>query len=212
MNHQKLLQQVIGVTLVMLLLVGCGTPTATSVSETPAAISTLAPSTATPTPMPAAIQSTAMPTSPTATLTLAPSVILYLREDDQLSESPFSDAALIQTFAGAENSAEWRAALRGDIEGTMYEFRVFFASYGDTTYQLDIILDHEGNQTVLATTSVEIGEDKFKLCPETVSGTDPDAVAGDMLIFRMTHIAGDSGAVAVSPDFQSHIALPPYAK
>jgi hypothetical protein len=212
MNHQKLLQQVIGVTLLMLLLVGCGAPTATPVSEAPVATPTPAPSTATPTPMPAAIQSTTTPTSPTATLTLAPSLILYLREDDQLSESPFSDAALIQTFAGAENSAEWRTTLRGDIEGTMYEIRVFFASYGNTTYQLDIIHDHKGNQTVLATTSVKIGEDKFKLYPETVSGTDPDAVAGDMLIFRMTHIAGDSGAAAISPNFQSHIALPPYAK
>jgi hypothetical protein len=37
MSRSKLLQQVIAVTLVMLMLVGCGTPAATPVSEAPAA-------------------------------------------------------------------------------------------------------------------------------------------------------------------------------
>jgi hypothetical protein len=37
MNYQKLLQQMIGVTLAMLLLVGCDTPPTTLVSEAPAA-------------------------------------------------------------------------------------------------------------------------------------------------------------------------------
>jgi hypothetical protein len=47
MNRQKLLQQVIGVTLVMLLLVGCGAPAVTPVSEAPAATSSPVPSVAT---------------------------------------------------------------------------------------------------------------------------------------------------------------------
>jgi len=50
MSHQRVLQQVIGVTLVMLLLVGCNTPPATPVPEVPAATSTPVPSTATPVP------------------------------------------------------------------------------------------------------------------------------------------------------------------
>lgn len=50
MSYQKLLQRMIGVTLVMLLLVGCGAPTATTVSEAPAATSTPVPSAATPIP------------------------------------------------------------------------------------------------------------------------------------------------------------------
>jgi len=57
MSHRKLLQQMIGVTLVMLLLVGCGAPGSTPV-----------PPTSTPTPIPP----TATPVPPTLTATLPP--------------------------------------------------------------------------------------------------------------------------------------------
>ncbi len=52
MSRQQALQPVIAVTLVMLFLVGCGSPTATPVSEAPAATSTPKPPAATPTPEP----------------------------------------------------------------------------------------------------------------------------------------------------------------
>jgi len=50
MSYQKLLPQMIGLTLVMSLLVGCGAPPATPVSEAPVATSTPVPPTATPVP------------------------------------------------------------------------------------------------------------------------------------------------------------------
>ena len=67
MSYQKLLRQMIGVTLVMLLLVGCGAPPATPTSEAPAATSTPAPSVATPTPAP-----TSTPLPPTTSPALSP--------------------------------------------------------------------------------------------------------------------------------------------
>jgi len=54
MKYQTLLQQIIRGTLVILLLVGCGAPAATPVSEVPAATSTSVPSTSAPTPKPSA--------------------------------------------------------------------------------------------------------------------------------------------------------------
>ena len=54
MKYQTLLQQIIRGTLVILLLVGCGTPAATPISEVPAATSTPIPSTSAPTPEPSA--------------------------------------------------------------------------------------------------------------------------------------------------------------
>jgi len=57
----------IGVTLIMLLLVGCGAPAATPVSEAPAATSTPVPSAATPTPEPPTTTLTPVPPTPTPT-------------------------------------------------------------------------------------------------------------------------------------------------
>jgi hypothetical protein len=75
MSYQKLLQQMIGVTLFLLLLVGCGAPAATPVSEAPAATSTPVPSAATPTPEPPTATPTPIPPTPeppTATPTPIP--------------------------------------------------------------------------------------------------------------------------------------------
>ena len=72
MSRQKLLQQVIGVTLVVLFLVGCGAPAATPEPPTSTPIpptATSVPSTATPTPVP-----------PTATPTPVPTPALLLKE------------------------------------------------------------------------------------------------------------------------------------
>ena len=67
MSYQKLLRQMIGVTLVMLLLVGCGAPAATPVSEAPAATSTPELPAATPTLEAPTLTPTPVP--PTATPT-----------------------------------------------------------------------------------------------------------------------------------------------
>ena len=64
MSYKKLLQQVIGVTLVTLLLVGCGAPAATPMPPTPTPV----PPTATPVPpTPTPIPPTATPVPPTPT-------------------------------------------------------------------------------------------------------------------------------------------------
>lgn len=72
MNSRRLLQQTIGLTLVALLLVGCGgtpaEPTAMPTAIPPIVTSTLVPPTATPTPVPP----TATPVPPTATPTVKP--------------------------------------------------------------------------------------------------------------------------------------------
>ena len=70
MNHKRLLPQMIGLTLVVLLLVACGTPQPTRTSVPPTAVPTPIPPTAIPTP----ISPTATPTpvTPTATPTPVP--------------------------------------------------------------------------------------------------------------------------------------------
>lgn len=84
MSYQKWLQQVIGVMLVTVFLVGCGATAATSVSEAPVATSTLVPSAATPTPEPPTATPTPVPTSsPIAD----PSLLLRLRSDDSVEKA-----------------------------------------------------------------------------------------------------------------------------
>lgn len=77
MSRQKLLQQVVGATLVIVFLVGCGAPAATPMSEATAATSTLVPSAATPTskpptPTPTPVPPTPTPIPPTPTPTAIP--------------------------------------------------------------------------------------------------------------------------------------------
>jgi hypothetical protein len=67
MSYQKLLQRTIGVTLAMLLLIGCDTTPTTLVSEAPAATSTPVPSVATPTPTPLPPTATPTPVPPART-------------------------------------------------------------------------------------------------------------------------------------------------
>jgi hypothetical protein len=65
MSRQKLLQVVIGLTLIMLFLVGCGTTAPTPVSEAPAASPTPEPPTATPSPEPPTATPSPEPPTPT---------------------------------------------------------------------------------------------------------------------------------------------------
>lgn len=67
MSHRNLLQQVIGATLVVVFLVGCGAPAATPLSEAPAATSMPAPSKTTPTPESPTATPTQIPPTPTPT-------------------------------------------------------------------------------------------------------------------------------------------------
>jgi hypothetical protein len=67
MKNSILLQQVIAISLVMLILVGCGTPAAPPVSEAPAATSTPKVSTATPEPPTATPAPAETPEPPLAT-------------------------------------------------------------------------------------------------------------------------------------------------
>ena len=72
MSHSKLLQQLVGMMLIVLFLVGCGTPAATPVPEAPTTTPMPEPPTATPTPVPPTRTRTPIP--PTATPTLTPTV------------------------------------------------------------------------------------------------------------------------------------------
>ena len=89
MRYQKLLRLMIGVTSVVLLLVGCGAPAATPVSEAPAAASTLGPSTATPVPpIPTPVPPMLTPTPvPRPSLSADPSLLLRLRSDDPVEKA-----------------------------------------------------------------------------------------------------------------------------
>lgn len=184
--------------LLTVLLSGCApASTPTPPSTTPTSI----PPTDTPTP-------TFTPTEPpTITPTPIPTLIFYLRENEELSELPPTGTSQTQVFAGDGNSMEWQTTLQDDIEGTQYQFALFFGSYSKTTYQLDVILIHNGEQTVLATTEITIEGTDFKLYEKSISGVELDATSGDTLVFRITHIANDSGAIVISSAQQSYIII-----
>lgn len=94
-------EQMIGVMLVMLFLIGCRAPIATPVLEAPAATSTPVPLTATPTPeLPTA---TPTPVPPTASPTSAPHIEDSLLDKD--TGEPLVEARVILCLKGTEDPA-----------------------------------------------------------------------------------------------------------
>ena len=113
MNYQKLLQQMIGVTLAMLLLVGCDTPPTTLVSEAPAATSTSVPSVATPTPT---------PLPPTATLT----PVLPARTSEPPTATPtqaFTLATSAEEIVGTWHKTTGAGYIRFYEDGAFHQAR-----------------------------------------------------------------------------------------
>jgi len=132
MSRSILLQQVIAISLVMLILVGCGTPAAPPVSEAPAATSTPKVSTATPEP------STATPEPPTATPAPAetPEPPLATSVDDLIGRWSFGSGAYAQYFQFNEDGTYVMA--RGSVanlEDNQLHFGPFLFEDGLLTFE-----------------------------------------------------------------------------
>jgi predicted esterase len=155
MSYQKLLRQMIGVTLVMLLLAGCGAPAATPVSEAPAVTPTPEPPTATftpipPTPTPIPPTATPTPEPPTAmpTVTVAPSEFIASKVEDVVGiwETQFMGAVAYMQYE-ADGTSKLTDSLENlkkgiiGIPGTFwFEGTVFHVedAYGEGTYEVRV--------------------------------------------------------------------------
>jgi ABC-type transport system substrate-binding protein len=125
MKNSILLQQVIAISLVMLILVGCGTPAAPPVSEAPAATSTPKVSTATPEPPTATPAPAETPEPPLATSV-----------DDLIGRWSFGSGAYAQYFHFNEDGTYVMA--RGSVanlEDNQLQFGPFLFEDGLLTFE-----------------------------------------------------------------------------
>lgn len=108
-------------------------------------------------------------------------------------------------------SRDFPYTLTGDINGTSYLFNTWFASGGSTTLSIEIVLQQGDTETILASTTITSDSTQFSEFSEIMTGSDPETVAGDVLILRITAIGGVDGAIAVNddPDETTFLQIPP---
>ena len=208
MSKTKLLGLVIGLTLVILFVAGCGSsPVTTPVAEVPAAASTSEPPTATPVP----------PTPELPSATSIPGLTLYLCASGKAKELTTDCAAKQNEYSTANlhpkypnTKVDFVYKLGGDIQGTSYTFNLWLASGGKSKFDASLIVQHAGAETVIASTSFTVTSNKFTLFTDTVSGADPTTSSGDVLILRIFPASGAPGGVISKAvrEAASYITIP----
>jgi hypothetical protein len=205
-------------------LIGCGGNAPTAVSEAPAATSAPEQAAATPTPVPPTSTpepptATPTPEPPTATPTPEPPTATPTPEPPTPTPTPFpeitvylcntGDMSILTTEECKETGGfvyhsigpaileplTFEYTLDGDIKGSSFSYNLALASFGSTTFDAEILLRQNGNETVLASTSFTASSDNFEQFSETVTGVDPDTVKGDILLLRISFTGGDKGAI-----------------
>ncbi|MFC1960427.1 hypothetical protein ACFLYO_06925 [Chloroflexota bacterium] len=114
-------------------------------------------------------------------------------------------------YPNYQTTRDFPYTLTGDINGTSYSFNVWAASGDTTTLHAEIILQQGGTETVLASTLITSESTQYRVLSETVIGPDPETVAGDVVILRITAVEGVDGGIAYA-DTQSDttfIQIPP---
>jgi hypothetical protein len=164
-----------------------------------------------PTPTP-----TATPT-PTITPTPKPGAAtkVYLCYDSQRSPKEFLSAqpcslSNVQLFVYAGTQLEARnfeIPLTGDIAGASYSFEVLLASRGTTNFAVSAILRHGGVDTTLASTTFTARATTFEPFTATVTGVDPAAANGDVLIVRIRSVSGSDAAILITSSHQTFLSI-----
>lgn len=175
------------------------TPTATSTSTS----TSTATNTVTPTPT--------HTSTPTQTPTPV-SLVLDLCTDDRGSVLTVNCNRIGATqyyFYPPYNSHQFKYTLTGDIQGTTYSFNLWLASLGATTFEVSIILQQDGNETTLASTSFTATSSTYTQFSATVTGIDPATVNNDVLILKVFGVSGADGGLLNSQSRPSFITVPP---
>jgi hypothetical protein len=92
------------------------------------------------------------------------------------------------------SSMSWQAKLASDMAGTTYKFNLpvqtsITASSAAGTFTAEFILKRGSTETALATASIPTTRD-YAVKTASVIGPDPDAKAGDTLVFRLRITSG----------------------
>ncbi len=93
------------------------------------------------------------------------------------------------------SSFSWRAVLGMNLCGPNYEVDLVVRSEGPTGLRVEFLLEHQGEETILATRDYEIpqlGENVGFNIEDMIEGKDALSGKGDVLVFRLTHIFGNA--------------------
>lgn len=157
-------------------------------------------------------------TSNPATPSTQAQTVLYLCDRNDESHTKILTEEICQLGATqdivypqyGQTPINYEYTLPGDIQGTTYTFNLWLASGQTTTFDAQIVLRQGGKETVLASATFTATESDFKSFSQEVTGSDPAAAQGDILILRVIPASGIDGAVLYTNDEArtSYIALP----
>lgn len=103
----------------------------------------------------------------------------------------------------------WTRTLTGDMKGTAYKFNLSMDTLRNApsgTFKAEIIIKRGASENLVASTTFTAGP-KSEIKKVVLTGTDPDAAAGDKLIFRTQWVDGQS-CVSTDTDGNSFIEIP----
>jgi hypothetical protein len=104
--------------------------------------------------------------------------------DALLTSQPVLENANYEQIT-CSGTSECNVTLGGDITGDQYFFNFVLATSGTNTMEVEVVLNPGPNEIILATTSFTVSSDSYSYFKETVTGVNPDAVAGDVLSLRI---------------------------
>ena len=147
---------------------------------------------------------TATASSPTSTVTPTPgpSTVLYVcgcdSGEQRLSTTACPTPGIVTTCWFQPGAAmEWTTALTGDISGDSYSFILCLSTQSASThFTADIVLHHDGLETILASASFELAMGEYSWRSATMRGFDPTSRATDRLSLRLRHDGPSWGGIA----------------
>jgi tetratricopeptide (TPR) repeat protein len=138
-------------------------------------------------------------------------ITLYLSSypDDCLAEYP--DLYYTSKRFIYDNGDYWtwgNYSLKGDINGTLYSYRLYFTSDSTTTFKIEIEIN---KNTVATFPLLTVPSDPYYLpFSGTVTGLDPITSSGDEVILKITKISGSRGSI-LHGGTASYVTIPPLA-
>jgi hypothetical protein len=158
---------------------------------------------------------------------------LYVGSRGELMEEAKSNQvsfSYIYPSPDQNDPTEWMYVVSGDIRGNSYSFNLFLIGVPTAIFQVAIVLQQGGMETVLASGKFETSTDEekafafikgqraievseFKLFSAKGSGRDLKASKGDTLLLRISNLASSDGGfgILLSSDLkhrQSFITIP----
>ena len=96
--------------------------------------------------------------------------------------------------------------LKGDIEGTKYDYCIYLASVGTTTFEIEFIID---GATVATDTIIADSTQYLPYCA-TIQGSDPETSSGDEVEVKIKALSGHVGGViwGAGQPCNSYITVP----